>query len=1519
TFDNLDITAAGAKGVTATSAGLSDAVSDPFTISAGAAAQLAFVQQPTDAASGVTIAPAVTVQLQDTYGNNVSSAGVDIVMAKSSGTGTLSGTATIATDANGLATFNDLSIELIGTKELTASSAGLTDAVSDPFTITAGAATQLIYISQPNDVVAGANFGPVTLQLADQYGNPVTTAGTSVTLALTSGTGSITGATTVNTDANGQVTFDNLDITAAGAKGVTATSAGLSDAVSDPFTISAGAAAQLAFVQQPTDAASGVTIAPAVTVQLQDTYGNNVSSAGVDIVLAKSSGTGTLSGTATIATDANGLATFNDLSIELIGTKELTATSAGLTDAVSDSFEIIPGAAVGLVFVDQPVLETAGELFLDQPIVRTIDAAGNFTSDVGNLSPANEFVTFSLIGGPGALSGTISLDIVNGVPGTITGFDMSANMAGTNWQLVATNSVLGSITSQVFTVVSPYMAPGPFGTNGVPHALLSGAGPIGLWLANLRGDQYPWFKPSIGLLWRDLVVANYNSNIVTVRLCKDDGTFEDAVTYEAGLNPFAVRSGFYSDYTYEDVAVANFGTNTLSIFRSVKDGSGQLMPRFDYVIGSTPNPGPIAISSAFASGSRYADVFVANSNECTVSVLRNVSGIFVLETNIPVGLNPMSIHARDVDGDSIVDIVTANQGDGTLTILRGQPDFTFVHWKTITLFPGGTPAPTYALAGDVNKDGLMDIVVANGGSNTVSILLQNSSQEFVIATNYSVGLNPRCLLLRDLNKDKNLDIAVANFGGATVDILMGNGDGTFERGGRIATGRNPICVVGSNFNGDGTTDIAVSNFGDDTISLFLYSGPIATDVLATTSRNQPVNIVLKGSLLNSSDLGYLVLDDPANGTLSGTPPNLVYTPAVDFVGTDTFRYQAFHTGYTGPESLQFPPNTGFFNTNYASTPATVTVTVKPVNQAPSFTLTTTRIEVPSSAALQTVPNAASGISAGANEPEQTVKFVITGAPKSFFSVTPSMTEDGTLTFKPAHMAVGTNVVQIRLQDDGSTANGGANSSPTQELEIVVLPNVAPSFQLATNLVVGQQFSGTQIIPDFATDITAGQDEAGQTVTFLITLTNAAFFAEKPVIAANGALTFAPSWAASGTNYIRISLRDNGSTTLGGTNQSADQVVAISLPSVPNPFLELKSLTYNGLFSDTNNGIAHHSAGFVTIKVSSKMSYSGKLLLDGNALGFSGKFNSDGTASVTTKARVKKFDKPELTLNLLLDIATSSDLIEGTIAEGSTWTAQMSADRRVWTLNPGEEATAFTNRYTMLLDGFSNKADGPIGTGYGVLSVDKLGRIRASGAMGDSMLLKQSTILSKEGYWPFFSPGYKVARLNASGKTIIETKGFALGWLNFETNALGNMAPEGNLHWIKTGWTNAAYTVGFTNDNVAVQGSRWLAPVRFASSAAVDMTDAVVDFAYGDLGVNLFSANFLMRTNTTLVVSNGVVNPNLTKIGLSPKTGFFKGTFLHPVDPVTTRYFGVLLQDYNLGRGHFMGPTESGTVELNSAD
>ncbi len=455
TFSTLSLNMVGTGyTLTATATGLTSATSSAFNISAGAAAKVVFTVQPSTAAAGAAITPGVQVAVQDAQGNTVTTATTSITVAVGTNpaSGTLAGTKTLAA-ASGVATFSTLSLNAAGTGyTLTATATGLTGATSNAFSIGVGAAAKLVFTVQPSSAAAGAAIAPgVQVAVQDAQGNTVTTATTSITLAIGTNpaSGTLAGTTTVAA-ASGVATFSTLSLNAAGTGyTLTAAATSLTGATSGAFNIGVGAAAKLVFTIQPSNAAAGAAITPAVQVTVQDAQGNTVTTATTSITVAigTNPASGTLAGTTTVAA-ASGVATFSTLSLNTAGTGyTLTATATGLTSATSNAFNITlsVGPAAKLVFTVQPSTAAAGAAITPGVQVVVQDAQGN------TVTTATTSITLAIGTNPasGALTGTTTVAAVSGVATFST---LSLNRAATGYTLTATATGLTGATSSAFNI-----------------------------------------------------------------------------------------------------------------------------------------------------------------------------------------------------------------------------------------------------------------------------------------------------------------------------------------------------------------------------------------------------------------------------------------------------------------------------------------------------------------------------------------------------------------------------------------------------------------------------------------------------------------------------------------------------------------------------------------------------------------------------------------------------------------------------------------------------------------------------------------------------------------------------------------------------------------------------------------------------------------------------------------------------------------------------------------------------------
>jgi hypothetical protein len=324
---------------------------DNFAVDPPGPAKLAYLQQPTSGTAGQPLG-AFVVAVEDVAGHTVSTDSSTVTLTLSHGTFANGATSVSAPAVVGVATFSNLVINVADSYVLRATDTNPNlDPGYAPFTINAStAASKLAFIQQPTNTTAGATMSPaVTVAVEDSSGNVVTNDTSTVTLTLSSGTFA-GGTSTVSAAAvNGVATFSSLVINTAGSYTLAASDGSLTGATSNSFTISAGAAAKLAFIQQPTNTSSGATITPAVTVAVKDANGNTVTSDTSTVTLTLSSGTFAGGASTVSAAAASGIATFGSLVINTAGTYTLAASDGSLTGATSTSFTI---SAANSIFVD---------------------------------------------------------------------------------------------------------------------------------------------------------------------------------------------------------------------------------------------------------------------------------------------------------------------------------------------------------------------------------------------------------------------------------------------------------------------------------------------------------------------------------------------------------------------------------------------------------------------------------------------------------------------------------------------------------------------------------------------------------------------------------------------------------------------------------------------------------------------------------------------------------------------------------------------------------------------------------------------------------------------------------------------------------------------------------------------------------------------------------------------------------------------------------------------------------------
>jgi hypothetical protein len=336
----------------------------------------------------------------------------------------------------------------------------------------------------------------------------------------------------------------------------------------------------------------------------------------------------------------------------------------------------------------------------------------------------------------------------------------------------------------------------------------AGTRPSGLALANLNAGAS-----------LDLAIADEgngsSSSVMTALAGNGAGGLSALSTRAVGIRPEAIAAGTFDAGATVDLAVVNYGSDTVSILRGNGDGT------FQTALTENVGDRPLAIAAGDVDNDGDTDLAVANSNDDELSILLNNGSANFSEVSTPnTGDTPSGVALVHLNADANLDMVAANEDSNSVTIRLGSGDGNFGSSSTVSV--GNDP---YGIAaGDLNHDGKQDVVVANEGANTVSILLGNGSGGLTAqASPPSTGSSsaPRAVAIGNMNGDGDPDIVTANVDNDRVSVLPGNGNGTFGTRVDLTAGNEPSALALGDLNGDGRTDIVAANTAANTVSVFL--------------------------------------------------------------------------------------------------------------------------------------------------------------------------------------------------------------------------------------------------------------------------------------------------------------------------------------------------------------------------------------------------------------------------------------------------------------------------------------------------------------------------------------------------------------------------------------------------------------------------------------------------------------------------------------------------------------------------
>lgn len=432
------------------------------------------------------------------------------------------------------------------------------------------------------------------------------------------------------------------------------------------------------------------------------------------------------------------------------------------------------------------------------PIGTTVTITGNNF----NSTPSNNIVFF------GAVRATVN--------SAGTGFLVVVVPAGASFQPISvTVNGLMAVATKPFIVTFTSAGIG-FTTSSfaTKNDLIAGRGPSCTASGDLDGDGRP-----------DIIVVNDSSNTVSVFRnisINDTISFAPKIDYATGDFPLSLAIDDLDGDGKQDLVVANGKSNTVSIFRNISSGAGNISfaQKIDLVSGSSPS----CVVIRDFDGDGKQDIAAANNSSNTVSIFKNISSVgsflFIAKSDFLTGTSPNWITVGDLDNDGKADLAVVNGvSTNAVSVLRNNSISGNISFVTKKDFDGGA-YPVGITIGDMDGDSRQDLIVARVGQPTMTILLNSSSGggniSFYTKSTYNVSSGSYAVTVNDLDGDGKPDIIVANSFLNSVSVLknrsmQGSLSLSFSQPSVYSVGSNPWFITSVDMNGDGKPDIATAN------------------------------------------------------------------------------------------------------------------------------------------------------------------------------------------------------------------------------------------------------------------------------------------------------------------------------------------------------------------------------------------------------------------------------------------------------------------------------------------------------------------------------------------------------------------------------------------------------------------------------------------------------------------------------------------------------------------------------------
>ncbi|HET7497684.1 MAG TPA: FG-GAP-like repeat-containing protein, partial [Candidatus Eisenbacteria bacterium] len=301
------------------------------------------------------------------------------------------------------------------------------------------------------------------------------------------------------------------------------------------------------------------------------------------------------------------------------------------------------------------------------------------------------------------------------------------------------------------------------------------------------------------------------------------GSLATSADYGAGSNPLGMALGDFNRDGVIDVAgMTGANGGAVNVLRGLPGASfGNLGPRTDY--------GNVGVLTAGADGADVdgdgdADFVMVGTISGTPfagTLSGNGMGGFLGGSVAAItGADPRSCVLADLNRDGRLDLVVGNGNSTNLYVMLGS-------FSTFgPPLPRATNWPPIRIAvGDLNRDGILDVITSNPTAQDISILIGDGTGNFAAPTTLTTVNGVTGIAIGDMNRDGLPDIVATGGGTGSARLHLQQPGGVFSMNGQVTIGANPISPVFGDFNRDGWPDVAVGGSGaGGKISVILNDG-----------------------------------------------------------------------------------------------------------------------------------------------------------------------------------------------------------------------------------------------------------------------------------------------------------------------------------------------------------------------------------------------------------------------------------------------------------------------------------------------------------------------------------------------------------------------------------------------------------------------------------------------------------------------------------------------------------------------